>query len=70
MKNIKNIKLFEAGQNEPETKKEEKKVKTPFLDEFGKDLTKMASENKLEPIHGRDKEILQILLILVIFFLF
>lgn len=64
MKNIKNIKLFEAGQNEPETKKEEKKVKTPFLDEFGKDLTKMASENKLEPIHGRDKEILQILLIL------
>jgi len=31
--------------------------KTPVLDTFGRDLTKMAEEGKLDPIIGRDKEI-------------
>jgi len=35
----------------------ESKSKTPVLDNFGRDLTKMAEENKLDPIVGRDKEI-------------
>ena len=33
------------------------KSKTPVLDNFGKDLTKMAEENKLDPVVGRVKEI-------------
>ncbi|MCI4666785.1 MAG: ATP-dependent Clp protease ATP-binding subunit [Bacteroidia bacterium] len=33
------------------------KSKTPVLDNFGRDLTKAAEENKLDPIVGREKEI-------------
>lgn len=33
------------------------KSKTPVLDNFGRDLTKMAESGKLDPIVGRDKEI-------------
>ncbi|MBX7052735.1 MAG: ATP-dependent Clp protease ATP-binding subunit [Flavobacteriales bacterium] len=33
------------------------KSKTPVLDNFGRDLTKMAEEGKLDPIVGREKEI-------------
>ena len=33
------------------------RVKTPVLDNFGRDLTKMAIEDKLDPIVGREKEI-------------
>ena len=31
--------------------------KTPVLDTFGKDLTKLAENNDLDPIIGREKEI-------------
>ena len=41
-----------------------KKKATPFLDEFGEDLTKAASEGKLDPIIGRDREIYRICQIL------
>ncbi len=34
-----------------------KKSTTPVLDNFGRDLTKMAEENKLDPVVGREKEI-------------
>ena len=34
-----------------------KKSKTPVLDNFGRDLTAMAEEGKLDPIVGREKEI-------------
>ena len=34
-----------------------KKSKTPFLDHFGRDLTQLAREGKLDPIIGRGKEI-------------
>ncbi|MGB5943153.1 MAG: ATP-dependent Clp protease ATP-binding subunit [Leeuwenhoekiella sp.] len=40
----------------PETKGS-KKSKTPVLDNFGRDLTAMAEENKLDPVVGREKEI-------------
>ncbi len=33
------------------------KSKTPVLDNFGRDLTKAAEEDKLDPIVGREKEI-------------
>ena len=41
-----------AGQKE-----KGKKSKTPFLDHFGRDLTQMAREGKLDPVIGRGKEI-------------
>ncbi|HUT85263.1 MAG TPA: ATP-dependent Clp protease ATP-binding subunit [Elusimicrobiales bacterium] len=34
-----------------------KKSKTPTLDEFARDLTRMAAEKKLDPVIGRDVEI-------------
>ena len=37
--------------------KRSERVKTPVLDNFGRDLTKMAIEDKLDPIVGREKEI-------------
>ncbi len=32
-------------------------IKTPVLDNFGKDMTKLAQEDKLDPVIGRHKEI-------------
>lgn len=37
--------------------KKMEKTKTPVLDNFGRDLTKLAEEGKLDPIVGREKEI-------------
>ncbi len=39
-----------------QTKKADK-TKTPVLDNFGRDLTKLAIEDKLDPVIGREKEI-------------
>jgi ATP-dependent Clp protease ATP-binding subunit ClpC len=44
------------------TKKE--KSDTPNLDQFGRDLTQMARENKLDPIIGREHEIERVIQIL------
>ncbi|PIQ19892.1 MAG: Clp protease ClpC [Cytophagales bacterium CG18_big_fil_WC_8_21_14_2_50_42_9] len=38
-------------------KKPGEKSRTPVLDNFGRDLTKLAEEDKLDPIVGREKEI-------------
>jgi ATP-dependent Clp protease ATP-binding subunit ClpC len=38
--------------------------KTPTLDEFGRDLTKMARENKLDPVIGREREIERVIQVL------
>ena len=35
----------------------ESKSKSPVLDNFGRDLTKLAAEGKLDPVIGREKEI-------------
>lgn len=40
------------------------KSSTPFLDNFGKDLTKLASAGKLDPVIGREEEIDQTIQIL------
>ena len=41
-----------------------KKSTTPFIDQFGEDLTKMAADGKLDPIIGREKEVYRICQIL------
>ena len=41
-----------------------KASKTPTLEEFGKDLTALARENKIDPVIGREKEIERVLQIL------
>ena len=41
----------------PSSQKGKTKSKTPVLDNFGRDLTKMAEGNKLDPVVGREKEI-------------
>ncbi len=44
----------------PQATQPEKKIeksKTPVLDTFGRDLTRLATEDKLDPIIGREKEI-------------
>jgi len=38
-------------------KEKGKKSKTPFLDHFGRDMTQLARESKLDPVIGRQKEI-------------
>ncbi|MGZ3864217.1 MAG: ATP-dependent Clp protease ATP-binding subunit [Bacteroidia bacterium] len=48
---------FGAGSGSQQQKKGESKSKTPVLDNFGRDLTKMAEDGKLDPIVGREKEI-------------
>jgi ATP-dependent Clp protease ATP-binding subunit ClpC len=40
------------------------KSKTPFLDHFGRDLTALAREGKLDPVIGREKEIERVVQIL------
>ena len=48
--------IREAAFNNP-ANKSNKKSKTPVLDNFGRDLTEMAEEGKLDPVVGREKEI-------------
>ncbi|MFM9945697.1 MAG: ATP-dependent Clp protease ATP-binding subunit, partial [Bacteroidia bacterium] len=46
------------GERRPtDPKKTNSKSKTPVLDNFGRDLTKLAEDDKLDPIIGREKEI-------------
>ncbi len=45
------------GSSPKQSKPGESKSKTPVLDNFGRDLTKLAEEDKLDPVVGREKEI-------------
>ena len=47
----------EPFSSSPAKKPADPKSKTPVLDNFGRDLTKMAEAGKLDPIVGREKEI-------------
>jgi ATP-dependent Clp protease ATP-binding subunit ClpC len=53
------VEFFEDG---PQTnpKKTSKGSQTPILDNFSRDLTKMAEEGKIDPVIGRDKEVKRI----------
>lgn len=44
--------------------RERQKQKTPSLDKYSKDLTKLAKEGALDPVIGRDKEIARVMQIL------
>lgn len=46
-----------AGAGAGKEKKGTEKSRTPVLDNFGRDLTRLAEDNKLDPIVGREKEI-------------
>ncbi len=46
-----------SGSSVPPPDKKVDKTKTPVLDNFGRDLTKYASDDKLDPVVGREKEI-------------
>jgi len=46
-----------GGAGGGQKKQGESKSKTPVLDNFGRDLTKMAEDGKLDPVVGREKEI-------------
>lgn len=52
-------KLFgsSSGSGSGAAKATGEKSRTPVLDNFGRDLTKMAEDDKLDPIIGREKEI-------------
>ena len=45
------------GRGETGAKSTAEKSRTPVLDNFGRDLTKLAEDGKLDPIVGREKEI-------------
>ena len=51
-------------QGNVEENKRKKKVSTPALDQYGRDLTEMAREGKLDPVVGRDEETQRLLEIL------
>ncbi len=53
-----------GGGDSSSKKSADPKSKTPVLDSFGRDLTRMAEEDKLDPIVGRDKELERIAQIL------
>ena len=48
----------ESSINQPSNSgnKTTKKSKTPVLDNFGRDLTELAEEGKLDPVVGREKK--------------
>merc|ERR1712000_754097 len=46
-----------GGGSGRESAKGNEKSRTPVLDNFGRDLTKLAEDDKLDPIIGREKEI-------------
>ena len=59
-----NVGRGEAKQNESGKKSKSGKSKTPTLDEFGKDLTALAKEGKIDPVIGREEEIQRVIQIL------
>ncbi len=50
-------KSMPQSSNIQQQEKKKEKSKTPVLDTFGRDLTKLAAEDKLDPVIGREKEI-------------
>ncbi|BDS07519.1 negative regulator of genetic competence ClpC/MecB [Oceaniferula spumae] len=55
---------FEDENDEPDEMEGEGKTKTPALKAFGRDLTKLAEKDKLDPVIGRESEIERVIQIL------
>ena len=60
-KDVDTIRWRILAHSDPKT---QKPVHTPFLDEYGRDLTKQAREGKLDPVIGRAEEIRRVTQIL------
>ena len=58
------IKMLKEEGMEAHQSSGRKKTNTPTLDQYGRDLTDMAEEGKLDPVIGRDKEIERVMQIL------
>ena len=52
------------GGGSPASAKSSRGRKTPTLDQFGRDLTELAREGKLDPVIGREKEIQRVIQVL------
>ncbi len=65
-KNIKDILFKRDNQVIKERKKEEENLKIPeFLEKYGRNLTKLAKENKLNKVIGREEELQRLVQILL-----
>lgn len=53
-----------GGGSDDGQQQQQKKSKTPALDAFGRDITNLARENKLDPVVGRAREVKRIIQIL------
>jgi ATP-dependent Clp protease ATP-binding subunit ClpC len=58
------VKLLGGPASKFSTSSESKKTQTPALDAFGRDLTALAREDKLDPVIGREDEIERVIQIL------
>ena len=47
-----------------QTRQEGEKAETPMLDQYSRDMTKMAADGKLDPVIGRDQEMQRVMQIL------
>lgn len=56
--------IYLLGGNLPKYSQAHTKTNTPMLDSFGRDLTQLARENKLDPVIGREDEIERVIQIL------
>lgn len=56
--------LVDSGAQAFSSAPEKRTTKTPALDEFGRDLIKLAQEDKLDPVIGRNMEIQRVIQIL------
>ncbi len=53
-----------TGSGESSGRRETKQSRTPVLDQYSRDLTEMASEGRLDPVVGREAEIMRVVQIL------
>lgn len=58
------LNVIDGSNTAPKSKDNFEKTKTPALDTFGRDLTQLAREGKLDPVIGREDEIERILQVL------
>ena len=58
------VDFFDENSSSQSTRRTKKGSTTPILDNFSRDLIKMAEEGKIDPIVGRDKEVKRIAQIL------
>ena len=58
------VDFFDENQSPNQLKKIKKGSNTPILDNFSRDLIKLAQEGKIDPVVGRDKEVRRIAQIL------